>query len=206
MLKVGLTGGIAVGKSTVMSVLAEIGAVCFDADAIARSVVEPGTPGLAAVVTEFGPEVLAPDGTLDRAALGRVVFADAARRSRLEAILHPPIIAEQDRLIAEAIARDPSAIVVVDAALMIESGGYKRFDALVVVHCDAEVQIERLMRRNGITREEALERIAAQMPQAEKLRYADYTIDTSGRLDDTRRRTEAVWAELVARDERRRPR
>jgi dephospho-CoA kinase len=205
VLKVGLTGGIAVGKSTVMSVLAELGAVCFDADAIARSVVEPGTPGLAAVVAEFGPGVLAPDGALDRAALGRIVFADAARRARLEAILHPPIITEQDRLIAEVIARDPRAVVVVDAALMVESGGYKRFDALVVVHCDPEVQIARLMRRNGLAREEALQRVAAQMPQAEKLRYADYTIDTSGTLDDTRRRTEAVWAELVAL-ERGRPR
>jgi dephospho-CoA kinase len=199
MLKIGLTGGIAVGKSAVMDVLAELGAVCFDADAIARSVVEPGTPGLAAVVEEFGPEALARDGTLDRAAVGRIVFADPARRARLEAILHPPIIAEQDRLIAEAFARDPDAIVVVDAALMIESGGYKRFDAIVVVHCDDEVQIERLMRRSGLTRDEARSRIAAQMPQEEKLRYADYTIDTSGSLDDTRRRTEAVWAELVRR-------
>jgi dephospho-CoA kinase len=200
MLKVGLTGGIAVGKSTVVSVLAGLGAVCFDADAIARSVVEPGTPGLAAVVAEFGPGVLAADGSLDRAALGRVVFGDPARRARLEAILHPPIIAEQDRLVAEALARDPGAIVVVDAALMIESGSYKRFDALVVVHCDPDVQLERLMRRGGLTREEALARVAAQMPQEEKLRYADYAIDTSGTLEDTRRRTEAVWAELERRN------
>ena len=199
MLRVGLTGGIAVGKSTVVAVFAELGAVCFDADAIARSVVEPGRPALAAVVEEFGRGVLAADGTLDRAALGRVVFADAGRRKRLEAILHPPIIAEQDRLVAEATARDPRAVVIVDAALMIESGGYRRFDALVVVHCEPEIQIARLMRRNGLTRDEALERIAAQMPQDEKLRYADYTIDTSGTLDETRDRTEAVWAELVRR-------
>jgi len=159
--------------------------------------VEPGKPGLAAVVEEFGPEVLAADGTLDRAALGRIVFALPERRKRLEAILHPPILAEQDRLIAEAFARDPDAIVVVDAALMIESGGYKRFDKLIVVHCDPETQIARLMRRNGLSRDEALARVAAQMPQAEKLRYADFTIDTSGTLDDTRRNTEAVWAELV---------
>jgi dephospho-CoA kinase len=198
MLKVGLTGGIAVGKSAVVAVLRELGAVCFDADAISRSVVEPGKPGLAAVVEEFGPEVLAPDGTLDRAALGRIVFAAPERRKRLEAILHPPIIAEQDRLIAEAFARDPDAIVVVDAALMIESGGYKRFDTMIVVHCDSETQIARLMRRNGLSRDEALARIAAQMPQAEKLRYADFTIDTSGTLDDTRRNTEAVWAQLVS--------
>lgn len=196
MLKVGLTGSIAVGKSTVVAILTELGAVCFDADAIARAVVAPGTPGLAAVVAEFGPEVLAADGTLDRAALGRVVFADAARRAALEAILHPTIAAEQDRLAAEVFARDPEAIVVVDAALMIESGGYKRFDALVVVHCDAERQVERLMARNHMTRDEALARIATQMPQAEKLRYADYAIDTSGTLDDTRRNTEAVWQQL----------
>jgi dephospho-CoA kinase len=199
MLKVGLTGSIAVGKSTVTAMLAELGAVCFDADAIARAVVEPGTPGLAAVVAEFGPGVLAADGSLDRAALGAIVFADPVRRARLEEILHPPIIAEQDRLVAEAMGRDPCAVVVVDAALMIESGGYRRFDALVVVHCDPEVQVERLMRRSGLAREEALARIAAQMPQAEKLRYADYAIDTSGTLEDTRRNTEAVWAKLARR-------
>lgn len=206
MLKVGLTGGIAVGKSTVMGRLAERGAVCFDADQIARSVVEPGRPALEAVVAEFGPEVLAPDGSLDRAALGRVVFADAERRERLEAILHPPIIAEQDRLIAEAFARDPEAIVVVDAALMIESGGYKRFDALVVVHCDPEVQIERLMRRNRLGRDEALRRVEAQMPQAEKLRYADFAIDTTGGLEETFARADAVWRELVRLDKRDRER
>lgn len=201
MLKVGLTGGIAVGKSTVMTVFAELGAVCFDADAIARQVVEPGKPALAAVAREFGPEVIAEDGTLDRAALGRIVFADPSRRTRLEALLHPPIIAEQNRLIATALARDPEAIVIVDAALMIESGGYKRFDALVVVHCEPEVQVARLMARNGLTREEALQRVDAQMPQSEKLRFATYTIDTTGSLDDTRRRTEAVWAELVRRNQ-----
>lgn len=200
MLKVGLTGGIAVGKTTVMQTLEALGAVCFDADQIARRVVEPGQPGLDAVVAEFGRDVLAPDGALDRAALGRIVFADPSRRKRLEQLLHPPIIAEQDRLVAEALARDPKAIVVVDAALMIESGGYTRFDVVVVVHCDAETQIARLMSRNGFTREEALARIAAQMPQEEKLRYADLTVDTSGTRDETRARTEALWAELRRRN------
>ncbi len=199
MLRVGLTGGIAVGKSTVVAVFAELGAVCYDADAIARSVVEVGTAGLAAVVAEFGDGVLAPDGSLDRAALGRIVFGNAERRARLEAILHPPIIAEQDRLVAEAIARDPRAVVIVDAALMIESGSYTRFEAIVVVHCAPEIQIERLMRRNSLTRDEALVRIGAQMPQEEKLRFATHTIDTSGSLEDTRRRTEAVWADLSTR-------
>lgn len=197
MLTVGLTGGIAVGKSTVMRTFAELGAVCFDADAIARSVVEPGRPALAAVVRAFGPSVLADDGTLDRAALGEIVFANPERRRELEAILHPPIIAEQDRLIDEVRASRPDAIVIVDAALMIESGGYRRFDQLVVVHCAPEVQRQRLMARNGIAPEEADRRIAAQMPQDEKLKYATLAIDTGGTLDDTRQRTEAAWRELV---------
>lgn len=196
MLTVGLTGSIAVGKSTVMQTFAELGAVCFDADAIARSVVEPGRPALAAVVRAFGPTVLADDGTLDRTALGEIVFANPERRRELESILHPPIIAEQDRLIAEVRATSPDAIVIVDAALMIESGGYRRFDELVVVHCAPEIQRERLMARNGLTAEEADRRISAQMPQDEKLAYATLTIDTSGTLDDTRRRTEATWREL----------
>lgn len=197
MLTVGLTGGIAVGKSTVMRTLAELGAVCFDADAIARSVVEPGRPALAAVVRAFGPSVLADDGTLDRAALGEIVFANPERRRELEAILHPPIIAEQDRLIDEVRATSPGAIVIVDAALMIESGGYRRFDELVVVHCAPEIQRERLMARSGLTAEEADRRISAQMPQHEKLKYATIAIDTGGTLDDTRQRTEAAWRELV---------
>ncbi|HQR38569.1 MAG TPA: dephospho-CoA kinase [Blastocatellia bacterium] len=198
MLKVGLTGSIAVGKTTVMRRFAELGAVCFDADTIARSVVEPGTPALAAIVAEFGSGVLAPDGSLDREALGRMVFGDSERRARLESLLHPPIIAEQDRLIAEVAARDPDAIVIVDAALMVESGGYKRFDGLIVVHCDPELQRQRLMRRGKLSREAADTRIAAQMPQEEKLKHATWTIDTSGTLDDTRRRTDLVWQKLVA--------
>ncbi len=197
MLTVGLTGGIAVGKSTVMRTFAELGAVCFDADAIARSVVEPGRPALAAVVRAFGPSVLADDGTLDRAALGEIVFSNPERRRELESILHPPIIAEQDRLIDEVRASRPDAIVIVDAAMMIESGGYRRFDQLVVVHCAPEVQRQRLMARNGIAPEDADRRIAAQMPQDEKLKYATLAIDTGGTLDDTRQRTEAAWRELV---------
>lgn len=197
MLTVGLTGGIAVGKSTVMQTFAELGAVCFDADAIARSVVEPGRPALAAVVRAFGPSVLAEDGSLDRAALGEIVFASPERRRELEAILHPPIIAEQDRLIADVRAATPDAIVIVDAALMIESGSYRRFDVLVVVHCTPEVQRERLMARNGLSAEEADRRISAQMPQSEKLTYATLAIDTSGTFGDTRRRTEEAWLALL---------
>lgn len=196
MLKVGLTGGIAVGKSTVMGTFSELGAVCIDADLLAREVVEPGRPTLELVVEAFGTGVLQDDGTLDRAALGQIVFADPLRRRELEAILHPPIIAEQDRRIAEAGAADPDAIVIVDAALMIESGGYLRFDTLIVVHCAPEIQRARLMARSGMSAEDADRRIAAQMSQEEKLSYATLTIDTGGTLDDTRRRTEAVWHDL----------
>ena len=200
MLRVGLTGSIAVGKSYVSGVLAELGCRVVDADVVARRVVEPGAEGLRRIVEAFGAWVLKPDGTLDRAAVSAVIFKDEAKRELLNSLLHPLIIAEQDELLRRWEREDPRGIGVVDAALMIESGGYDRFDAIVVVHCDPEVQIERLMRRNGFTREQALARVAAQMPQAEKLAYADYDVDTSGTLDETRLRAEAVWAELVARE------
>jgi len=196
MLRVGLTGSIAVGKSYVSGVLAELGCRVVDADVLARRVVEPGTEGLRRVVEAFGERVLRPDGTLDRAALGAVVFKDEARRGLLNSILHPLIIAEQDELLRRWEREDPRGVGVVDAALLIESGGHARFDKLVVVHCRPEVQLERLMLRNDLAREEAAARIAAQMPQEEKLRYADFKIDTSGSFEETRRQTEEVYAEL----------
>jgi dephospho-CoA kinase len=197
MLKVGLTGSIAVGKSFVLSVLAELGCVTFDADKIAHSVMEPGREAYLDIVREFGEGVLGPDGSIDRQKLGSIVFADESRRKRLNEIVHPRVIEEQNRLLAEAEARDPKGIGVIDAALMIESGGYKRFDKLIVVYCDRETQIERLMRRSGITREDAERRLAAQMSSDEKLRYADYKIDTSGTFDETRRQVIDVHKELV---------
>jgi dephospho-CoA kinase len=196
MLRVGLTGSIAVGKSFVSGVLAESGCHVIDADEVARSVVEPGAAGLRAVVESFGEEVLRPEGTLDRARLGEVVFGDEGKRRLLNSILHPLIIAEQDARLRHWEEEDPCGIGVVDAALMIESGGHERFQKLVVVHCRPEVQLERLMRRNQLSREEAERRIAAQMPQAEKLRYADFRIDTSGSFEDTRRQTDEVYAAL----------
>ncbi|HYP29240.1 MAG TPA: dephospho-CoA kinase [Blastocatellia bacterium] len=196
MLKIGLTGSIAVGKSFVLSVLSELGCATFDADRIAHSVMEPGRAAYDDIVREYGRGVLAADGSIDRAKLGAIVFADSERRKRLNEMVHPRVIEEQDRLLAEAEARDPEGIAVVDAALMIESGGYKRFDKLIVVFCEREVQIERLVRRNGITREDAELRVAAQMSSDEKRRYADYEIDTSGEPEDTRRRVIEVHAEL----------
>jgi dephospho-CoA kinase len=198
MLKVGLTGSIAAGKSFVLSVLAELGCHVLDADATARDVVAPGTPGLRAVGDAFGGDILTSDGSIDRAKLGAVVFADEAKRLQLNSILHPFIIAAQDDQLREWEKEDPQGIAVVDAALMIESGGYRRFDKLVVVHSRPEVQLERLMTRDGLSRADAEQRVAAQMSQEEKKRHADFLIDTSEGFESTRRQTEAVFQKLSA--------
>ena len=196
MLKVGLTGSIAVGKSFVVSVLAELGCVVFDADKIAHSVMEPNQPAYLDLVNEFGEAILGSDARIDRNRLGPIVFADPERRRRLNEIVHPRVIEAQNRLLAEAEAQHPDGIAIIDAALMIESGGYKRFDKLIVVYCDRETQIARLMARNQITREEAERRVAAQMTSEEKRRYADYEIDTSGGFAETRRQVLDVYNEL----------
>lgn len=196
MLKVGLTGSIAVGKSFVLGVLARLGCHVLDADATAREVVEPGTPGLNAVVKSFGKEVLNEDGTLDRAKLGAMVFKDQAQRLQLNSILHPFIITAQDEQMRAWEREDPDGVAVVDAALMVESGGYRRFDKVIVVYCRPEVQFQRLMTRDGLSREEAEQRVAAQMAQEEKKKYADFLIDTSEGVDSTRKQTEAVFQQL----------
>jgi dephospho-CoA kinase len=196
MLRVGLTGSIAVGKSFVASVFIDLGCHVLDADATAREVVLPDSPGLEAVVNAFGKEVLNADGTLNRQQLGALVFADEAKRQQLNHLLHPFIIARQDEILREWEIKDPDGIGIVDAALMIESGGYKRFDKLIVVHCRPEVQLERLMLRNALTREAAQQRIDSQMPQEEKQKFADYLIDTSDGYELTRARTLEVYNEL----------
>jgi dephospho-CoA kinase len=196
MLKVGLTGSIAVGKSFVVSVLAELGCVTFDADKIAHSVMEPGRPAYDDIVREFGESVLSADGPIDRQKLGAIVFANEPRRRRLNEIVHPRVIEEQNELLQQAEAKNPDGIAIIDAALMIESGGYKRFDKLIVVYCDRQTQIERLMLRNKITREDAERRVAAQMSSDEKRAYADYQIDTSGTFDETRQRVVEVLEAL----------
>ena len=198
MLRVGLTGSIGVGKSFVSGVLAELGCRVLDADETAREVVAPDSPALRAVVAAFGKDILTSDGTLDRSKLGTLVFADADRRATLNSILHPYIIARQDQLLCEWEAADPNGIAVVDAALMIESGGYKRFDKLIVVHCREDVQLERVMARNNLSREQAEQRIAAQMPQEEKKKFADYLIDTSAGFESARKRAREVYGELKA--------
>jgi len=197
MLRVGLTGSIGVGKSFVVSIFAELGCHVLDADLTAREVVMPGTAGLMALTESFGKEILNADGTLDRKRLGARIFADENQRQRLNHILHPFIIARQDEILRNWEAQDPNGIGIVDAALMIESGGYKRFDKLIVVHCRPEVQLERLMLRDKLSRAEAERRINSQMPQEEKQKFADYLIDTSDGFDLTRARTVRVHEKLI---------
>ena len=197
MLRVGLTGSIGVGKSFVTSVLAELGCHVLDADDTAREVVAPGSAGLKDVVAEFGTEILQNNGTLDRSKLGTLVFENAEKRAVLNSILHPFIIAQQDQHLRNWETKNPDGIAIVDAALMIESGGYKRFDKVIVVHCRPEVQVERLMARNNLNRDDAVRRISAQMSQEEKKKFADYLIDTSDGFESTRGRTEEVYGALV---------
>lgn len=198
MLRIGLTGSIAVGKSYVSSVFAELGCHVLDADRTAREVVAPETPGLRAIVETFGREVLKADGSLDRAKLGALVFEDEAQRIRLNAILHPLIISAQDDWLRHWETFDPCGIGIVDAALMIETGSYRRFDKLIVVHCRPELQLERLVERDKLTLIEARRRIAAQMPQAEKKKFAHYLIDTSEGFAQTREQTQLIYEHLKA--------
>jgi dephospho-CoA kinase len=196
MLRVGLTGGIATGKTYVGKVLQELGCELIDADRVAHAAIEPGQPAYEELIEEFGPTILDAEGRIDRARLGALVFADAARRARLNAIVHPRVYEAQAAWLSAVAVRDPRAIAVIDAALMIETGSYRRFDQLIVVHCRPELQLARLQERNGLTLEAAQLRIGAQMPNHEKLAYADFVIDTSTSFEETRRQTEAVFQSL----------
>jgi dephospho-CoA kinase len=196
MLKVGLTGSIAVGKSFVLEIFRELGCRVLDADKTARKVVEPGTKGLTAIIEIFGGQILTSDGSLDRKKLGGIVFTDEGKRQLLNSIVHPLVIEAQNEWIEQCERDDPDGLAIVDAALMIESGGYKRFDKLVVVWCRPEIQLDRLMLRDGLSADEASRRIAAQMPQEEKKSYADYLIDTSNGFEETRDRTTEIFGEL----------
>ena len=198
MLKVGLTGGIAAGKSYVLGVLRELGCEISDADTLAHQAIERGKPAYQDIVSEFGRAVLNEDGTINRAALGSLVFADASQRERLNAIVHPRVYEAQAEWLAAVAARNPQAIAVLDAALIIETGSYKRFDKVVVVWCKPALQLERLMARNNLPHTQAEARIAAQMPSAEKLKYADFAINTSLGFEDTRRQTEELYVRLKA--------
>jgi dephospho-CoA kinase len=193
-VRVGLTGGVASGKSTVSAILRELGAVVIDADALAREVVGPGTPGLDAVVATFGPEVLGPDGALDRGRLGALVFADADRRRALEAIVHPLVRARAAELEASA----PSgAVVVHDIPLLVETGQAGSFDAVLVVDVPADVQVARAVRDRGWSEDEARARIAAQASREERLAAATYVIDNAGTTEDLRQRVAEVFVQLT---------
>jgi len=203
-LLVGLTGGIATGKSTVSKILRELGAVVLDADVLAREVVEPGQPALEAIVREFGREVLAVDGTLDRKRLASIVFAAPEKRKKLESLTHPAI---RERFLAHLAALEAEGfdgLVVWDAPVMIEAGGHKAMDRLVVVITDAATQLERAVGRDG-DRADVERRIANQMPLAEKAALADHVIDNSGDRAATGARTREVYAALMAEACRRRP-
>jgi len=196
MLKVGLTGSIAVGKSYVLGIFRELGCFVLDADRTSREVVEPGTRGLAEIVEHFGSDILFSDGTLDRGKLAAIVFDDDSKRELLNSIVHPRVFEAQNSWLAEVEKKNPKGIAIVDAALMIESGGYKRFDKLIVIWCQPDVQLSRLLSRGGLSEDEARKRITAQMPQDEKKKYADFLIDTSKGYEDTRRQTAEVFHEL----------
>ncbi|REJ77915.1 MAG: dephospho-CoA kinase [Acidobacteria bacterium] len=196
MLKVGLTGSIAVGKTHVCKILEANGCRVIDADTVARAVVEPGQIGLDRIVEHFGEAVLTDDGSLDRPKLGAIVFSDPAKRQLLNSLLHPLVIEAQDEWLKQVESDDPNAIAVVDAALMIESGGYERFDELIVVWCAPEIQLGRLMERNGLSESEARKRIDSQMSQDKKKSYASFLIDTSGSFQDTEDRTLDVLQKL----------
>lgn len=196
MLKVGLTGGIGAGKSEVSRLLVECGAVLIDADRIAREVVEPGTPGLAAVVDAFGTDVLAEDGSLDRPALGSLVFSDPEKLAVLNAIVHP-LVGARSRELEAAAAED--AVVVHDVPLLTENGLAPLYDLVIVVDVSPETQLDRLVRRRGMSEEDARARMAAQATREQRREIADIVVDNDVPLRTLERRVREVWAELVRR-------
>jgi len=197
MYLIGLTGGIASGKSTVAARLAEHGAVVVDADVVAREVVAPGTPGLAAIAEEFGPGVITADGALDRPALGALVFADADKRLALNAITHPAVWRRSHELFDASAAADPDAVVVYDVPLLAEGTRKDEFDTIVVVHASAETRIQRMIDLRGMTRDEAAHRINSQASDAERLAIADVVIDSDGTLAQTIDQVDAFWRDHV---------
>ncbi|HHL39692.1 MAG TPA: dephospho-CoA kinase [Deltaproteobacteria bacterium] len=194
----GVTGGMATGKSLVTAMLKELGAEVVDADAIAREIVEPGREALSEIVRRFGDGVIAADGALDRKALAEIVFADARKLAALCEITHPRIRAEIRRRIRELKKKDPQALIVVDAPLLFETGLDREMDKVLVVCAPEHLQLERARSRDGLTEEQARSRMKAQMPLEEKLRRADYVVDNSSTVERTRERVEELYRELAA--------
>ncbi|MEN6536156.1 MAG: dephospho-CoA kinase [Bryobacteraceae bacterium] len=196
MLRVGLTGGLATGKSLVGEALAGLGCYLIKADELGHKVLLPGAEAYDAVVREFGRGILDSHGLIDRKALAVEVFSTPERLALLNSLVHPPVIAREEVELAAIQARDPGAIAVVEAAILIECGSYKRFEKVILAVCDEEQQLERAVLRGGISREEARARINRQMPLAQKRKYADYIIDTSGTKEDTLLQTREVYNSL----------
>jgi len=202
ILRVGLTGGISSGKTTVAGFMAEMGAFVLDADRIAHELMAAGGTAHAEVAERFGEEILNTAGDIDRRALGARVFRDAHARAALNAIVHPKVLAEIERRVDRYLVAGHSDVVVVDAALLVETGSHARFHRLVVVRCSRDAQLQRLMARSGLSAEEALARIESQSDLESKLAVADYVIDTDTTLRETRRETEQVYQRLLADFER----
>lgn len=199
MTDIALTGGIASGKSTVAARLAELGAVVLDADAVARAALAPGSPGARAVITAFGEHILDEAGNIDRAALGRLVFADAAARATLNGIVHPEVRRSMSAARDAALVADPAAVIVQDIPLLVETGrAAEGWDAVWVTEAPVEVRVQRLVTLRGMRKEDARQRIAAQASDAERRRVATAVIDTSGEMADTLRQTDALWREITA--------
>jgi dephospho-CoA kinase len=202
MRVIGLTGGIASGKSTAARTLAELGARVVDADQVARDIVAPGQPALAEIVRTFGREMLQPDGALDRKKLGAVIFGDAEKRRTLNAITHPRIAMETQARLGR-LREEGAPVAIYEAALLVENGVHKALDGLIVVACDEATQLARLVERDGYSEEEARARIAAQAPMAQKIAAASWVVDTSGPLADTKKQLARVWEEILSQNERR---
>jgi dephospho-CoA kinase len=201
MKLIGLTGGIASGKSTVANRLVELGAVLVDADVLAREVLEPGTPGLTEVERVFGSSVISEDGSLNRPALGAIIFADADKRERLNGITHPAIWKRAIELFQRAVAADPDVVIVYDVPLLAEAAADRPmdFDLIVVVQADIQTRIDRMVELRGMSRAEAEGRLRAQASDEERLRLADVVIDSNGTLESTLRQADDLWASLPAR-------
>jgi len=196
MLKVGLTGGLACGKTFVGEVLARAGCLLIQADELGHEVLAPGGEAYQGVLKEFGGEILASDRTIDRRALAARVFGDPGRLARLNTLVHPAVIRREEELVAAFAAREPGGIAVVEAAILIETGSYKRFDKMILVTCSEDQQLERAMRREGAVDADVRARLSRQMPVSEKRKFADFVINTSGDKEDTLRQTLVVYEEL----------
>ena len=196
MIRVGLTGGLASGKSFVAGTLASLGCLWIQADELGHRVLQPGGEAHDDVIREFGSGILREDGSIDRTRLAREVFGKPERLEKLNRLVHPPVIRMEEEMIAGFAAGEPDGIVVVEAAILVETGGHERFDKLIVTHCDPAQQVERAMRRAGATRQEVLARISRQLPVEEKLRVADYVVDTSGTKEGTVEQVRKIYASL----------